>query len=138
MDKFPVLGVGAIVIKDNCILLVKRGHEPYKNQWAIPGGKVNWGETLQQAAEREIFEETSVVIKAKSPCYAFEIMDSNKTQYHYVVIDLFADYISGHPNPSDDAKQAQWFKLDKLPYDNINDETLNLINKLSIQAENTI
>ncbi|MBN2246845.1 MAG: NUDIX domain-containing protein, partial [Candidatus Aminicenantes bacterium] len=61
----PQVGVGAVVIKDEKILLVKRKNPPQKGQWAIPGGKVEFGETMQKAAEREILEETGLIIHAK-------------------------------------------------------------------------
>ena len=78
--KHPIVGVGAVVLRDNSILLIKRAKEPYKGQWSIPGGKVKWCESLQQAAEREILEETNVIIKAKQPVYTFEIITQQTPQ----------------------------------------------------------
>jgi len=132
MDKYPIPGVGAVIIHNNSILLVKRANEPYKNEWSIPGGKVKWGETLQQAAEREIFEETNIVIKAKEPVYQFEIIDHNNCQFHYVVIDLLATYIRGKPKANSDAKEVKWINLENLNDYNINHETLKLIYRLEI------
>ncbi|MDH3355103.1 MAG: NUDIX domain-containing protein, partial [Chromatiales bacterium] len=70
--QLPVVGVGAIVIHEGAVLLVKRGKAPHKGEWAIPGGKLKWGETLQQGAEREILEETGIAIEAGELLYHFE------------------------------------------------------------------
>ena len=108
----PKVAVGAVVFKDGRILLVKRGHPPAEGIWAIPGGSVKLGETLQQAAEREIFEETGLRIRAGEPVYTFDSIhrDTDGTiRFHYVIIDLMADYIDGEPHPGDDATDARWF-----------------------------
>ena len=123
-DEYPLrpqIAVGAVVIRENEILLVKRGHPPGEGLWAIPGGRVELGETLQEAAEREIREETGVVIRAKEPVYAFDVIECDARKcirFHYVIVDLLADYISGEPNPGSDACDARWIahpELDELP-----------------------
>ena len=118
----PRVGVGAIVIKDDAVLLVKRGINPGKGLWAIPGGNLNLGETLQDAAQREIMEETGIEIKAKLPPHiTFDLIDRDeegKIRFHYVIVDLIADYVSGEPKGADDALDARWVKikdLDKMP-----------------------
>ena len=122
-DEYPLrpqIAVGAVVIRENEILLVKRGHPPGEGLWAIPGGRVELGETLQEAAEREIREETGVVIRAKEPVYAFDVIECDAQKhirFHYVIVDLLADYISGEPNPGSDACDARWIahpELDEL------------------------
>jgi 8-oxo-dGTP diphosphatase len=107
----PRVGVGAIVIRDGRILLVKRGSSPGKGLWAPPGGLVELGETVREAAEREILEETGIAIRAKEAFYIFDFIDRDKEgkiKYHYVIIDFLADYMSGEPRASDDASEARW------------------------------
>ncbi|MEJ2180942.1 MAG: NUDIX hydrolase [Gammaproteobacteria bacterium] len=129
MKKVPILGVGAVVIHQQRVLLVKRGNAPYQGMWCIPGGRVQYGETLQQAAEREILEETSIIIKAKQPVYTFEIIETENTEQplHYVVIDLEADYVSGDIKPDDDALDARWFAKDEIAQDRVQELTRNFL-----------
>ena len=107
----PQVAVGAVVFRKKKVLLVRRGQPPAEGLWALPGGSVELGETLQQAAEREILEETGVRIKAKEPVLTFEVIERdahNRVRFHYVIVDFSADYISGEPHAADDAVQARW------------------------------
>lgn len=129
-NNHPVLGVGAIVFRDDCILLVKRKHPPQAARWAIPGGKVRLGETLGKAAEREIHEETGVTIKAREPVYTFEVIERDvgeRTVFHYVVIDLLADYVTGEPTANDDALDAAWVDRAIFKTLDVNDTTRALL-----------
>jgi len=126
------LGVGAIVFKNDAVLLVKRKNPPHQHQWAIPGGKVHYGESLKDAVEREILEETGIVIHAQEPIYTFEVIDTNKannTPFHYVVIDFDAQYISGTPRANDDAEQASWVSRKEYASLNVNNITRKLLNE---------
>jgi 8-oxo-dGTP diphosphatase len=113
----PVLAVGAVVFKDGRVLLVKRGRPPAKGLWAIPGGGIELGETLQQAAEREIKEETGIVIRAGEPILTFDMVErdpQDRVRFHYVIVDLAAEYVSGEPQPGDDAADARWISAREL------------------------
>ena len=113
----PRVAVGALVIKAGAVLLVKRGKAPSDGKWAIPGGSVELGETLQQAAEREIFEETGIRIRAAEPVTTFDFIERNRhgsVRFHYVIIDLSAEYLSGNIKPGDDADQAAWIPFAEL------------------------
>ena len=126
----PVVGVGAVVIRDEKILLVKRGVAPSKGLWAIPGGALELGETLQQGAEREILEETGVTIRAREPIYTFDFferVESGRVRFHFVIVDVAADYISGDVKGADDALDARWLApadLDHLP---VSQNTIKLL-----------
>ena len=126
----PQVGVGAIVIKNNKILLIKRGIPPSKGLWAIPGGCLELGETLPEAAEREIKEETGINIQAKHPVYTFDIIyrdDEGNVQWHYVVVDFLADYISGEPKGADDAVDARWLAWEELKEMPVSQNTLKVL-----------
>lgn len=129
----PRVAVGAIVIKDGQVLLVRRGQPPSEGLWAVPGGRVHLGETLQQAAEREIKEETGLSIHARDPVYTFDVIlrdEAGRVRFHYVIVDLMADYINGTVCPGDDAREARWVtpdELDRLP---TNQTTREVLQKL--------
>ena len=131
---FPRVGVGAIVIKDNKVLLVKRGIPPSKGLWAIPGGHIELGETLQETAEREILEETGIVIKARKPVYTFDLIerdDLGKIRFHYIVVDLMAEYISGEPLGADDALEARWLSWEEIEALPVSQNTVKLLKTIN-------
>ena len=130
LSSLPQVGVGAVVIKDEKVLLVKRGGPPSEGLWAIPGGRLKFGETLQQAAEREILEETGIVIRAANPIFIFDVLDKDEhgdIRYHYVIVDLAAEYVSGEVNASDDAVDARWLSADDLALLSVSDKTIELL-----------
>ena len=127
-NRIPVVAVGAVIVLDNRILLVKRKYPPAKGLWAIPGGRIKWGESLQQAAEREIFEETSINIKAGDVVYVFDyIQNENNKEFHFVIIDLDAEYISGRPIAGDDAEEVRWISMDHISKLKIAESTLKFL-----------
>jgi ADP-ribose pyrophosphatase len=129
----PQVAVGAIVIKEKKILLVKRNKEPGRKKWAIPGGCVKLGETLHEAAEREVREETGLKIKAKKPVYAFDLIEQDKlgrTRFHYVIIDIIADLMGGKLRPSDDAADAGWFSSEEIERVQVTQSTKEFLKKL--------
>nr|VFK26801.1 MAG: ADP-ribose pyrophosphatase [Candidatus Kentron sp. MB]VFK35656.1 MAG: ADP-ribose pyrophosphatase [Candidatus Kentron sp. MB]VFK77458.1 MAG: ADP-ribose pyrophosphatase [Candidatus Kentron sp. MB] len=126
----PIAAVGAVVFKGNSVLLIRRGQPPNQGLWAIPGGCVRLGETLKEAAEREIWEETGIRIRAHRPIYMFDTVDKDeegRVRYHYVIADLLADYLDGWPTAGDDALEARWVtsaELESLP---VSEATLDLL-----------
>jgi len=129
----PRVGVGAVVIRSNRVLMVKRGIGPGEGLWAIPGGTMKLGETLKETAEREILEETEIVIKAGDPIHAFDFIerdDEGHILYHYVIIDLIAEYIRGEPRAADDALEARWCTWDEIEKMPVSENTLALLRKL--------
>ena len=115
--QWPQLGVGAIVVRQDRVLLVQRGREPGRGEWAIPGGKVKAGESLRAATEREILEETGIRIVAGELAWHFEYIDhddSGALQYHYVVLDFFGRYLDGEAVAGDDASAVAWVPFTQL------------------------
>lgn len=128
----PQVAVGAIVFKENKVLLVLRGKPPAENLWSIPGGSVELGETLQEATEREIREEAGITIRAREPVYTFDVLErDNKgsVRFHYVIVDLAADYISGELKPGDDAVDVRWFSADEVNKLKVSEATRKLLNE---------
>ncbi|MFO8032039.1 MAG: NUDIX hydrolase [Desulfohalobiaceae bacterium] len=131
--QFPVLGIGALVLHQGQVLLVRRGTQPALGEWSIPGGMVELGESLQQAAEREILEETGVRIKAGEPAYVFDWIQRDQpgeVLYHYVIVDLWAEYLQGSPVAGDDAQEAGWVALSQLQGLDLNQSTRFLLQRL--------
>ncbi len=113
----PVVGVGAILVDDGRVALVKRGQAPLLGEWSIPGGMLELGETLRQGAEREALEETGLVVRATELLGVFDrvVLDDEKhCQYHYVLIDFLCERISGDLHAAGDAADARWFTLEEI------------------------
>lgn len=128
----PQVAVGAIVFERDRVLLVRRGNAPAEGIWAIPGGKVELGETLQEAAEREIREETGLTIRAHDPVFTFDLVerdDNGRVRFHYVIVDLSADYISGDPIPGDDALEARWISYQEMKDLKVSNPTVYVLKK---------
>jgi 8-oxo-dGTP diphosphatase len=129
----PVVGVGAVVIRDGKVLLVKRGVHPNKGTWAIPGGSLKLGETLQEGAEREILEETGITIKAGDPFYSFDFFErdgNGRIRFHYVIVDMKGDYISGDVQGADDALDARWVSPEELNDLPVSKNTLKILESM--------
>ena len=113
----PRVAVGAVVFKDQRVLLVQRGKAPAQGLWSIPGGSVQLGERLTEAAEREIFEEAGIVIKAGEPVFTFDLVerdDQGRVKFHYLIVDVKAEYVSGGLRSGDDAVDARWVSAEEL------------------------
>jgi ADP-ribose pyrophosphatase len=126
----PRVAVGAVVFRNNHVLLVRRGRPPAENVWAIPGGKVRLGESLQQAAEREILEETGIRIRAGSPVFVFDHLERDpdgRVRFHYVIVDLSAEYVEGEILAGDDALDARWVDAGALNQLAISRQTRRLL-----------
>lgn len=113
----PLVGVGVIIIRDEKILLVKRGQEPNKDMWSIPGGLIKLGEKAEEAAIREVKEETGldVVLKGLAGIFNVIIKDEvGKIRYHYVIIDYFGEVVNGNLRHGSDVTDVGWFNLEEL------------------------
>lgn len=130
--KRPILGVGALIIHQDRILLIKRGGQPLAGYWSLPGGVVEVGETLEQAVCREAYEETRVQVQPVCVAEIFErIMRdaSGHVEYHYVLVDYLCRLRHGSPQASGDAAEVAWFRPDELPTLRLTEGTLPVILK---------
>src|SRR5438105_15029775 len=106
----PLIGAGAVIVRGNQVVLVRRGRPPLAGEWSIPGGVVKLGETLRQAAEREAREETGLEIEAGEGLEVFESItpdDAGKTGYQYVIVDFLCRLKSGELRAGGDALEAK-------------------------------
>jgi len=114
--KRPVPAVGAIVFRDGAVLLVKRGAEPNRGRWSLPGGSLEIGETVEAGAVRETREETGVDVqplRVLDVCNFIERKDG-EVRWHYVLIDVLCEYVRGDPFPATDAENARLIPLREL------------------------
>jgi 8-oxo-dGTP diphosphatase len=113
----PVPGVGAIVLRQDDILLVRRGNEPQQGLWSLPGGALELGETLDQGVRREVMEETGLEVRVLQFAGAFERIttdDSGAVEYHYVLLDYLCEPVGGALSAGDDAAEAAWVSRAEL------------------------
>ena len=110
--KVPVAAAIALVVKDDQILLVRRANAPDAGRWGFPGGKIEFGETVLAAAERELAEETGIQGEALRVITAVEALDRDETddlRQHFILIGVLCRWLSGTPVAGDDALDAAWF-----------------------------
>jgi ADP-ribose pyrophosphatase YjhB (NUDIX family) len=126
----PLVGVGVVVIKDGRVLLIRRGKPPRAGAWSLPGGRQRLGETVREAARRELREETgieAVVTELLDVVDSITRDDGGTIAYHYTLVDFLAEWRAGEARAGGDAAEAVWAGIDDLaPYD-LWDETQRLI-----------
>lgn len=128
----PLVGVGAVIIENDRILLVKRANEPNKGKWSVPGGLVRVGESLVDALKREIREEVGVEIEVDDvACVSEEIFRNGEVRFHYVIIDFFARIIHGSVRPGSDAAEIRWVPIHEVDKIETVDFVKELINSIS-------
>ncbi len=113
----PIVGVGAVIIHNERALIVQRAGEPRKGEWTVPGGVLEIGETLRSGVEREVLEETGLVVKAGAVVDVYENIwpdAEGRTQFHYVLVDFLCELVSGELNVATDASDARWISLEAL------------------------
>jgi ADP-ribose pyrophosphatase YjhB (NUDIX family) len=138
----PQVGVGILLIRNEKLLLVKRKYNPDAGYWSIPGGHLDLGEKVEDAAVREAVEETGFTVKITSLAGIInKIMydDSGRIEYHYVLINYFVEQIEGNsdqqPIARDDALEAKFVPFDQLRSFKLTDSLIELLKQLKIGYE---
>jgi 8-oxo-dGTP diphosphatase len=130
--ELPLVGVGAIIIDGDRVLLVKRAHPPIQGQWSIPGGVLEVGEMVRDAAIREAREETGLIVEPGELLGVYDriLRDPEKrVQYHYVLIDFLCRATGGQLQAATDAAEVRWFTREELPALNLAEDTQDVIQK---------
>ena len=137
----PRLAVGAVVLKDACVLLVRRTHAPLAGEWSLPGGVVELGETLRKAIVREIGEETGLMAEPLAVLDTVEKIHRDSTgrvQYHYVLVEFLCTVLPGKLRPASDASDATWAKIEELQESSefrLSAETLRIVEMGRVQQD---
>jgi ADP-ribose pyrophosphatase YjhB (NUDIX family) len=128
----PLVGVGAIIIEDGRVALVKRAHPPLDGEWSIPGGVLEVGELVREAAVREAREETGLIVEPGELLGVYDrvLRDAaGGVQYHYVLIDFLCRRVAGDLAAASDAAEVRWFGREELAGLGLAEDTLEVIGR---------
>lgn len=111
----PIVGAGAVVMKDSQVLLIRRGKAPKLGSWSLPGGAQEVGETIEEAVVREVLEETGLEVRVLAFLDVVDLIERDNVgiRYHYTLIDYLAEVTGGTLAPGTDAADARFFGLEE-------------------------
>lgn len=128
----PLVGVGAVIVQDGRVLLIRRGQPPLLGEWSLPGGVLECGESLREAAAREAREETGLVVETGDMLGVYERVihsDDGRVRYHYVLIDFLCRPVAGELRSGSDAADVRWVTQDELPALNLAYDANDVVRK---------
>ena len=129
----PLVGVGAVVVRDGHVLLIRRAKPPRQGEWSLPGGLQQLGETVFEAARREVLEETGVVIRPLAVIDVIDLIDRDRhdgrVRYHYTLIDVIAAWVSGEAVAAGDAMDVLWAERAAVGHLVVWSETVRIIER---------
>lgn len=125
----PLIGVGGVVVHRNRVLLIRRGGEPLKGEWSIPGGMLELGETLEAAARRELKEETGLDVEPLEVLKVFDriLREGARVRYHYVIVDYVCRLKGGRLAPASDVLEARWVRRQDLPQYHLTEKATSVV-----------
>jgi len=129
-SKRPLVGVGVVVFRGPRVLLIRRGKEPRRGTWSLPGGRQRLGETVRAAAAREVMEEAGIAVEIVSLLDVVDSMTRDPTggiAYHYTLVDFLAEWRAGEARAGDDAAEVTWADPGNLDAYSLWDETVRMI-----------
>lgn len=115
--RHPIVGVGGVVVRGNRVLLIRRGREPLKGEWSIPGGMLELGESLKEGVKREVLEETGLRVRPLEALAVFDRVQKKggRVWYHYVIVDYVCRPSGGRLKSGSDVLDARWVKREEIP-----------------------
>lgn len=116
MSRYPIPATIGVIFKEGKVLLVRRKNQPDAGKWGFPGGKIEWGESIDEAATREILEETGVFTRPRKVITAVDCLDfasGDRPERHFILVAVLCDWVSGEPLAADDALEARWFSKEE-------------------------
>jgi ADP-ribose pyrophosphatase YjhB (NUDIX family) len=128
----PIVGVGAVILRQGEVLIVRRANPPLQGQWSIPGGALDLGEKLRDGVAREVREETGLDVEVGPVLDVFDSIfpdENGRTQYHYVLIDYLCHLRSGTLAAATDASEVRWASPEELPGLGMKQVTIEVIRK---------
>ncbi len=137
LPQLPAVGVGIVCLRGPDVLLIRRAKPPKIGEWSLPGGRLEWGETVRAAALRELREETGVEAELLG---LIDVVDgifpdpSGAVRQHYVLVDYAARWLSGEPKGASDALEARFFPLDGIEALGMWEETVRVIRAAARKA----
>ena len=128
----PVVGVGAVVVRDGRALVVRRAHAPRQGEWSLPGGLLDLGESLADAARREVKEETGLEVSVGPILETFDRVHRDaegRIQYHFVIVDFLCESADGEPCAGSDAEAVAWVTSEDIERYGINAHAAAVLRK---------
>jgi 8-oxo-dGTP diphosphatase len=135
----PRVGVGAVILDGDRVLLARRGHAPSLGKWSIPGGVVDLGERIEDALVREIEEESGLHVRLLGLCGVIDrvVREADAVRYHYVIIDYVAEVVGGLLQAGSDAAEVRWVSVDDLGQYDTTDGLADMVHRARVIQQAT-
>ncbi len=133
----PIVAVGTVVVRNGSVLLARRGKPPSQGKWSVPGGAVDVGESLEDAARREIREECGIEVDLTDTVEVIQRItrdEAQRVRFHYVIVDYVARWVAGEPRPSEEASEVRWFRPEEFDGLDMTAGTAEVIRRLLARA----